>query len=228
MTPWLALVACKAVLSAHQALPCRSIEFDLSITADDVFVVSHEPVAGKASDLKDVVGFDEFVDGMKGHRFEFVNVDLKERSLAPGDGRLTRALERHAAAFTKLAAQSKLVVATTPVPTRHRELERFLARTKTGMQSGYEVADYNAEDSRRWKLPFSRLDAVLMPFGRLANKLYLKWRGAPALRYLGVQERTAAAMKPEPGVELLCWTRDPASGPPPAQCEYTERAAVEP
>src|SRR5581483_9120974 len=126
VTPWLALVACKAVLTAQQALPCRSIEFDLTITDDDAFVVSHEPVAGKAADLKGVVGFDEFVDGMKGKRFEFVNVDLKERSLMPGDGRLSRALARHEAAFAKLAAQSGVVVATTPVPTRHLELERFL------------------------------------------------------------------------------------------------------
>lgn len=223
MIPWAALVACKAVLTVQQAAACRSVEFDVQIADDGVWVLSHDPVHGTSEELRGKnLSFDDFVDGLKGHRFDFVNVDVKERSFLPGDGRLSRALEREAAALTKLSAETGTLVATSPVPTRYAELERFIARTKTPILAGLELADYTAEDARRWGLPMTRLQAAVLPLGSLLNRLYLRWRGDD-VKWLSVQERTAASMTPRRGRTVFCWSRDPESAPPPSLCRWTER-----
>lgn len=224
VAPWLALVACKAVLTASQTVGCRSLEFDLSIADDGVFVMSHDPVHGTSEELRGKVDtFEHFVAGLKGRRFDMVNVDLKERSFWPGDGRLTEALERAKPSLAALAAQTDHVVPTSPVPFRYAELERFVKRSGLRLEPGLELADYTADDARRWHLPMTRLDAALLPLAGLASRAYWRWRGAD-IKYLSVQERTAAAMKTAPpGVSLLCWTRDPATGPPPPDCRWTER-----
>lgn len=215
---WLAIVACKAVLTAAQTRGCRSIEFDVQVATDNVFVIAHDPVAD-SSDKH--LTLDAFVAGLKGERFDVVNVDLKARELRPGDTPLTNALEKSAPALETLAKQSGAVVATSPVPARLEELERFLKKSGSGVQAGYELADYTAEDSDRWGLKLSRLERALLPVGRLMSRMYAKRRRD--LKYLAVQERTAATMTAQPGRELICWTRDRVEGPPPPACRWTQR-----
>jgi hypothetical protein len=90
------------------------------------------------------------------------------------------------------------------------------------VEPGFELADYSVADARGWGVPLSKSDALLLPLGRLMNRLYLWWRGAE-IRWLFVQERTAERLTAGPRRTIVCWTREPVTGPPPAACRWTQR-----
>lgn len=215
--------ACKAVLSAAEASKCRSFEVDLSLTTDGVLVVSHDPVPYAWKDARGrYVDLDAFVAGMGERKFDHVNLDVKERALFWGDRRLTRAFERHASAFKTLDARVEHLVVSSPVPARYEEIELWLSSAGLRGRAGFELADYGVEQSRRWGVPLGRLEAALLPLGRLVSRVYMRRRAA-RIRYLMVQESTAAAGGLPEGPTVVCWSRDPASGPPPPRCRWAQR-----
>lgn len=215
--------ACKAVLSAAEARACRSFEFDVSLTTDGVLVVSHDPVPYAFKDVQGrLVDLDSFVAGLGERRFEHVNVDVKERSLWFGDGALSAAFARHKKALETLGARTSALVVSSPVPARFEEIERWLSSNRVHGKAGYELADYDAAQSARWGLPLSLVQRLLLPLGRFFNRVYLE-RRARTIAYVMVQEATAAAGHLPAGPAVVCWTRDPASGPPPSVCRWSQR-----
>lgn len=217
------LLACKAVLTPLETAGCRSIEFDLSLTSDGVLVLSHEPVDRPWSEVRGrLLDLDSFVEGLKGRHFEMADLDLKERSILPGDGRLSAAFERHARALKALSEQTGHMEFGTPIPARYAEVERWLRRAGLRAEPAYEVVDYGSAEARRWGLPISWWEKPLLPLARAANAAYRLWRGRE-IRALVMQETTAASWTSPAGASIICWTRDPASGPPPAACTWDER-----
>lgn len=223
-------VACKAVRTPKEARGCASVEFDLNLTKDGVWVLNHDrDFEGKLiaeqtwDELKGRLGsLDEFAKGAARERFLLVNLDLKERSFWPGEGRLTQALERHRAALRSLAKDG-VVVVSSPIPARYAELHRFLLRPGLPrVLPALELADYDAAQAKRWGLPLSRLETLSLPLARLASRAYLTLN-ARAIPWLIVQEATARASLPA-GPELVCWSREKDPGDKPDVCPWTQRA----
>lgn len=224
-------VSCKAVADAAEARRCDAFEVDLSLTGDGVWVLAHGPdLAGRPVAEMTVeqarertATLDEFVAALKGRRFKFVDLDIKARGLLPGRSQVTRALERHLPALETLAASSDLLILTSASPARYAELHRFIGKRgldAKGFQCGLETLDYTPEAADRWGLPLGRSERLLLPLARALSGLYQRLNSA-AIPWLVMQESSAAGRTA--GRPILCWTRDPASGEPPAACSWTER-----
>jgi len=223
--------ACKAALSAAEARGCRGVEIDLNLTSDGVWVLHHDadfrgrPLDRQSwAEVKDALSsLDNFARDTRGERFLIVNLDLKERALWPGDGRLRRALEAHRPALEALAKRG-LVVISSPVPARYAELHRFLATA--GLErvtAALELVDYTPAQGERWGLPMARWEKAMLPVGGLANRLYQRLN-ARSIPWLIMQESTARGVLPPGGAHVFCWTRDGKTESWPRACPWTMRS----
>jgi hypothetical protein len=218
-----ATISCKALTAPELARGCKAIEFDVRVAADGVLMISHEPVDVPSTEAKGLLTFEAFVAGLKGLSFELVDFDVKDRYYSNSDGMLSKALERHLPALQSLAAQTDALVFSTPVPPRYAELERFVKRTGLKASPSFEISDYTAADADRWGLPLPFMQRMLLPFGRALNRAYRRQRGKD-IRYVVMQESTAAKMGDQETATVICWTRDPVAGQPPPACRFSERA----
>lgn len=225
-------IACKGIETPRQARGCGALEFDLSPTKDERWVVLHgprhkgRPIAEltRAEIGPDALEFPELVAGLDG-KYGAVNLDLKEDGLWPGRGRLTRAFERYRPELERLAARSEVLIVSSPVPARYAELHRWLARSAFGpkLQPASELLDYRADEAARWGMPLLWWQRLGLIPARIATVLH-RAINSGRIHWVIMQERTAQGLATNRlgSAYVLCWTREP-KGEPPSACVWTQR-----
>ncbi|MBI4669314.1 MAG: hypothetical protein HY747_09050 [Elusimicrobia bacterium] len=227
---------CKAVNSAAGAKGCSSIEIDLNATSDMVMALAHDHVVNGRLFWETpyeavrgrFVSLPEFVEALEKNdiRFETIQADFKDRRLDLRRGRLLPIFQANKEFLARLARRSKQSVVSSSAPNIYADLHEFIFKNNLhleGLWPAYDVVDYDAADARRWGLPITLMERMLLPLGRFLSRFYWKLH-QDRIPAVIITEKIAAELEKPLKSAVICWTRDNVYKPIPGACNQSVRA----